>query len=64
MQKPNGKIFFPGAIASGILFMIGKFGISFYIGKSNVGSYIWRRRLSCYIIIVGLLFCYHIIYRR
>ena len=28
----------PGALASGILFMIGKFAISFYIGKTNVGS--------------------------
>jgi membrane protein len=27
-----------GAIATGILFMIGKFAISFYISKSNVGS--------------------------
>ena len=28
----------PGAVASGILFMIGKFAISFYIGKSDIGS--------------------------
>jgi membrane protein len=28
----------PGAIASSVLFMIGKFGISFYIGKSNIGT--------------------------
>jgi membrane protein len=28
----------PGAIASTLLFMIGKFAISFYISKSNVGS--------------------------
>jgi membrane protein len=28
----------PGAIASGVLFMVGKFGISFYIARSNVGS--------------------------
>ncbi len=27
-----------GAIATAILFMIGKFGISFYISKSNIGS--------------------------
>lgn len=27
-----------GAIATGVLFMIGKFAISFYISKSNVGS--------------------------
>lgn len=27
-----------GAIATAVLFMIGKFGISFYISKSNVGS--------------------------
>jgi membrane protein len=27
-----------GAIATAVLFMIGKFGISLYIGKSNVGS--------------------------
>jgi membrane protein len=28
----------PGAIASGLLFMLGKFGISFYVNRSNVGS--------------------------
>jgi membrane protein len=28
----------PGAIASTVLFMIGKFAISFYVSKSNVGS--------------------------
>jgi len=28
----------PGAIASTVLFMLGKFGISFYVSKSNVGS--------------------------
>ena len=27
-----------GAIATAVLFMIGKFAISFYISKSNVGS--------------------------
>ena len=27
-----------GAIATAVLFMIGKFGISFYISKANVGS--------------------------
>ena len=32
------KDIFPGALASGILFMIGKFAISFYIGKSHVGT--------------------------
>ena len=32
------KDIWPGAIASGILFMIGKFAISFYIGRSNIGS--------------------------
>ncbi|WP_205513558.1 YihY/virulence factor BrkB family protein [Longitalea arenae] len=36
--KTKWKDVLPGAIASGILFMIGKFAISFYIGKSNVGS--------------------------
>lgn len=36
--KTKWKDVFPGAIASGILFMIGKFAISFYIGKSHVGS--------------------------
>ena len=36
--KTKWKDIFPGALASGILFMIGKFAISFYIGKSNVGS--------------------------
>lgn len=39
---PDAKIkwnnVWAGAIATGILFMIGKFAISFYIGKSNVGS--------------------------
>ncbi|MBC8035027.1 MAG: YihY/virulence factor BrkB family protein, partial [Chitinophagaceae bacterium] len=29
---------FAGALATAILFMIGKFGISFYISKSNIGS--------------------------
>lgn len=28
----------PGALASGILFMIGKFAIAFYIGKSDIGT--------------------------
>ncbi len=32
------KNVWPGAIATGLLFMIGKFLISFYIGKSDVGS--------------------------
>ena len=36
--KTKWKDIWPGALASGILFMIGKFAISFYIGKSNVGS--------------------------
>lgn len=36
--KTKWKDILPGALASGILFMIGKFVISFYIGKSNVGS--------------------------
>ena len=36
--KTKWKDILPGALASGILFMIGKFAISFYIGKSNVGS--------------------------
>jgi len=39
---PDAKIkwrdVLPGAIASAILFMLGKFLISFYISKSNVGS--------------------------
>jgi membrane protein len=39
---PDAKISWrsvlPGAIASGILFMIGKFAISFYLGRSNIGS--------------------------
>lgn len=39
---PDAKIkwrnVWAGAIATAILFMIGKFAISFYIGKSNVGS--------------------------
>jgi len=36
--KTKWKDILPGAIASGILFMIGKFAISFYIGKTNVGT--------------------------
>jgi len=36
--KTKWKDVLPGAIASGLLFMIGKFAISFYIGRSNVGS--------------------------
>src|SRR5215203_537129 len=36
--KTKWKDIFPGALASGILFMIGKFAISFYIGKAHVGS--------------------------
>ena len=36
--KTKWKDIIPGALASGILFMIGKFAISFYIGKSHVGS--------------------------
>jgi membrane protein len=36
--KTKFKDVLPGAIASSVLFMIGKFGISFYIGKSNIGT--------------------------
>jgi len=36
--KTRWKDILPGALASGILFMIGKFAISFYIGKSHVGT--------------------------
>jgi membrane protein len=36
--KTKWRDIWPGALASGILFMIGKFAISFYIGRSNVGS--------------------------
>jgi len=36
--KTRWKDILPGAIASSVLFMIGKFVISFYIGKSHVGS--------------------------
>jgi len=36
--KTKWKDIVPGAVASGILFMIGKFAISFYIGKSHVGT--------------------------
>ncbi|HET6722046.1 MAG TPA: YhjD/YihY/BrkB family envelope integrity protein, partial [Chitinophagaceae bacterium] len=36
--RTKWKDLLPGALTSGILFMIGKFVISFYIGKSNVGS--------------------------
>lgn len=39
---PDAKIKFkdvwPGAIATAVLFLIGKFGISFYISQSNIGS--------------------------
>jgi membrane protein len=36
--KMEWKQVWPGAIATSILFLIGKFGISFYIGKSDIGS--------------------------
>src|SRR6187431_2028903 len=36
--KTKWKDILPGALMSGILFMIGKFAISFYIGKSHVGT--------------------------
>ncbi|SEP48647.1 membrane protein [Niastella yeongjuensis] len=36
--KTKWKDVLPGAIASSLLFMIGKFGISFYIGQSKIGS--------------------------
>ncbi|HET9823995.1 MAG TPA: YihY/virulence factor BrkB family protein [Chitinophagaceae bacterium] len=36
--RTKWKDILPGAIASTILFMIGKFAISFYIGKSRIGS--------------------------
>ncbi|HYK56684.1 MAG TPA: YihY/virulence factor BrkB family protein [Flavisolibacter sp.] len=36
--KIRWKAIWPGAIATSILFMIGKFAISFYISKSEVGS--------------------------
>ena len=36
--KTKWKDILPGALASGVLFLIGKFAISFYIGKSDVGS--------------------------
>lgn len=36
--KTKWKDVLPGALASGVLFMIGKFGISFYIGNSKIGS--------------------------
>ncbi len=36
--KIRWKDVLAGAIATSILFMLGKFGISFYISKSNVGS--------------------------
>jgi membrane protein len=36
--KTKFKDVLPGAIASSVLFMAGKFGISFYIGKSNIGT--------------------------
>jgi membrane protein len=36
--KIKWKDVFPGAIATGLLFIIGKFLISFYIGASDIGS--------------------------
>ena len=36
--KTKWKDIMPGALTSGILFMIGKFAISFYIGKSHIGT--------------------------
>jgi membrane protein len=36
--KIKWKDIWPGAIATSILFLLGKFAISFYISKSNVGS--------------------------
>jgi membrane protein len=36
--KTKWKDVLPGALASGILFMLGKFGVSFYIGTSNIGT--------------------------
>jgi membrane protein len=36
--KTKWKDVLPGALASAVLFMIGKFGISFYIGQSKIGS--------------------------
>ena len=36
--KTKWKDIMPGAVASGVLFMIGKFAISFYIAKAQVGS--------------------------
>jgi len=36
--KTKWKDVLPGAVASTILFMIGKFAISFYVGKSHIGS--------------------------
>ncbi|THU39370.1 YihY/virulence factor BrkB family protein [Niastella caeni] len=36
--KTKWKDVLPGALASSILFMVGKFGVSFYIGKSKIGT--------------------------
>jgi len=36
--KTKWKDIWPGALASSILFMIGKFGVSFYIGQSKIGT--------------------------
>jgi membrane protein len=36
--KIKWKDIWPGAIATSLLFLIGKFGISLYISKSNIGS--------------------------
>jgi membrane protein len=36
--KIKWKDVLAGAIATSLLFMLGKFGISFYISKSNIGS--------------------------
>jgi membrane protein len=36
--KTKWKDVMPGALASAVLFMVGKFGVSYYIGQSNIGS--------------------------
>jgi membrane protein len=36
--KTKWKDIWPGALASGILFMAGKFGVTFYIGQSKIGT--------------------------
>lgn len=59
--KIQWKWVWPGAIATGILFLIGKFLISFYIGTSDIGS-TYGAAGSLAIIIVWIYFSSMILY--